>query len=378
MYHVTNLNDGGAGSLRYGVSNAPTSGRTIVFDVAGTIALKSQITMEGGKITVAGQTAPGHGICIKNYYLFLDNDCDNTVIRHIRHRLGEDKNVNGDAITVAGGNNVIIDHCSTSWGTDETLSVVEKANNITVQWSLITEGLNAKDHGYGSLIRPEVNSNVTFHHDLYAHHLSRCPRPGNYNSTLLQFDFRNNVIYDWGEQAGYTNFTDEYVNMNYVGNYLVAGPSTAADEVSDAFSSPGNCVHIYQSGNKIDPNKNGIFDGTDTGWAMFSGTYVAMGTEYAYPAVYTESADVALERVLNEAGAFPWNRDPVDARVTNDVRAGTGGIIDHVSEVGGYPAYPGGTYTLAYDTDRDGMPNAWELGRGLNPNVANNNGDYDA
>jgi pectate lyase len=382
VYHVTSLADTSTpGTLRYGIKNAPAGGRTIVFDISGTITLTSTLKVDKSKITIAGQTAPGQGISLKNYQLTVSGN--DLIIRHIRSRLGTDAYQEADTIGITGGNNVILDHCSASWSVDETLSASDTSTTLTVQYCYITESLNDSihskgPHGYGSLLRPDVNAWYSFHHNLYAHHNSRNPRPGTYNNSLLALDFRNNVIYDWGDQAGYSgNDGNEYVNMNYVGNYLVAGPSTDSGELTDAFQGGSTDTWIYQLGNLIDGNRDGVFDGVDTGWGMFSGSYTMApgGTAFAVPAVSTDAADLAIYDVLNQAGAFFWDRDGVDARITSEVVSGTGHIIDAVSEVGGFPTYPMVTRPVDFDTDLDGMPNLWELAYGLNPNIADNNGD---
>src|SRR5207302_1418859 len=151
-------------------------------------------------------------------------------------------------------------------------------------------------HGYGSLVRPKIDANYTFHHDLYAHHYSRNPRVGTYDKKLVRFDFRNSVIYDWGVKAGYNYYPDERVQLNYVGNYLVAGPATTC--YSCAFDSVATNTFIYQSGNRFDVNRNGRLDGTDTGWDMFIGDHKKTNAPFDMPPVTTDAADVAFERVL--------------------------------------------------------------------------------
>jgi len=389
VYHVTSLADTNTpGTLRYGLANAPSSGRTVLFDVAGTITLTSNLNVSKSNITIAGQTAPGQGICLRTYNFALSGN--NLIVRDIRSRLGIDANQESDSFSITGGTNVMVDHCSASWSVDETLSPTNNTKTLTVQWTYITDSLNKSihskgAHGYGSLIRPSVSSQMTFSHDLYANDSSRNPRPGTYNGGPLTLDFRNNVIYNWGSQAGYSGDNDpntafhENVNMNYVGNYLVAGPSTASSKRTNAFDGGGIYTKIYQSSNLIDGNLNGVFDGTNTGWGMFSGTYTAMSGSFDCAPVYTESASTALQRVINEGGAFAWNRDGVDTRVNNMVRsAGTSGaIIDTVAQGGGWAlAVPAGG-TKPTDTNGDGIPDAWALAHGLDPNVASNNGDVD-
>lgn len=216
VYCVTNLNDSGPGSLREGIGSA-TGPRTILFKVSGNIRLLSTLAVSKPRITIAGQTAPGDGICLQDYLLYLE--ADDLVVRHIRSRLGIDALQNTDAIWIAGRSRVILDHCSASWSVDETLSATRKAKEVTVQWCFITESLNhpiatQESHGYGSLLDPGVNARYSFHHNLYAHHQSRSPRPGSEDAKVLRLDFRNNVVYNWGRRAGYSGGTDEFVEMN--------------------------------------------------------------------------------------------------------------------------------------------------------------------
>jgi pectate lyase len=436
VFHVTSLAAGSTGTyegpngynrgtLRYCIlSEVSSLPRTIVFDVGGSITLSSQITIENGNMTIAGQTAPGQGVSTYAKPWLIESG-NNIVIRYIRNRLGRGNGV--DSMGVEGGSNIIFDHVTSSWSVDEALSVAKSGTNVTVQNSLIYEGLNYSSHGYGSLIRPDVDSKVSYHHNLYANNLSRNPRPGSYNNKLLEFDFRNNVIYNWGDQAGYTGGASEtateYVNMNYVGNYLVAGPSTPAGQKSStAFtmdasgfynlatnsvvSSPRDYIALktYQSGNLIDANHNGALDGADTGWGMFlakgqgatngstvTGPYpdfnygpnntvpAKLNAAHSFPAVTTGTAAQAYDNVLDYAGSFWWNRDTADTRIVNQVRTQTGSIIVDQNAVGGFPVLPTVTRPDDWDVDHDGMPGAWEVKHGLNPNLSSDrNGDFDA
>ncbi len=383
VYYVTSLYDYTSssdssrfGSLRYGIDSAPTTGRTILFKVSGNIVLKKSLTFSKSKMTVAGQTAPGDGICLQNYNVSIN--ASDLVLRHLRFRLGTNAMQEADSLSINGGSNIIVDHCSASWSVDETLSPGGSAQNLTVQWTYVTESLNNSihskgAHGYGSLMRPQVNTSYSFHHNLYAHHTSRNPRPGSYNGATLQLDWRNTVIYDWGGTCGYSgDWTDglpEPVFMNYVANYLIKGPSSTYNY---AFKGGGTNTWIFQGGNRIDLDRDGLPDGNDTGWGMFSNTYTPTNSAFAFAAVATDTAPVALQRVLAQAGAMPWRRDPVDQRVTGHVRTGTGQIIDSTPQVGGWPTL--NSATPPADGDSDGMPDYWELALGLNPtNAADRN-----
>ena len=232
VYFVTNLNDSGAGSLRDGINTAPASGRTILFKVSGTIALNSNLTINKPRITIAGQSAPGGGICLKNWTLRVDSN--DIVIRHIRSRLGTDAAREDDAITVWNGIYVILDHCSASWSVDEVLSCTGKTDNLTTQWCYVTEALDNSihtkgPHGFGSIVASYLPARLSWHHNLYAHNQSRNPRPGSYDGSTISFDFRNNVLYNWGYFCGYSAGSPEATDMNYVGNYLIKGPGSTTD-----------------------------------------------------------------------------------------------------------------------------------------------------
>ncbi len=393
VYHVTSLADTNTvGTLRYGINNAPAAGRTIVFDISGMITLTNTLQVNKNKVTIAGETAPEQGICLKNHPFEIN--ASNVTVRNIRSRLGTDANQEDDCMTLVGGDNIMIDHCSASWSVDEVLSVKQGATAVhaTVQNSFIVEALydsihSKGPHSYGSLIRPGVNAWYSWYNNLYADNWSRNPRPGYDTSQTLVFDFRNNVIYNWVDQAGYTaDDGSGCLKMNYVGNYAIVGPSGTKVYIFNGANISASELQIYQSGNKMDANKNGVADGNDNGWGMFTGVLDGskMTSEFAmdpnYPAVYTLTADAALETVLNYGGAFFWNRDTADANVVAQVRSyGTAGAIyDTVAQAGGYPTYPQ-TFRdpNVYDTDKDGMLNSWETSHGLDPNVYDANGDID-
>ncbi len=377
VYHVTNLNDTGPGSFREAINGAGASNRIVVFDVGGTIWMSGGWVNTGvSNITIAGQTAPGGGIVI--YGLGTKFTGTNVVVRNVHFRPGDAQAGGRDGLWLETKNS-IIDHCSVEWSTDEGISSTDAVENTTVQYCFISEGLNYAGHSYGCIAHSEVDGAViSYHHNLFANNKSRNPRLGNSSNAQHVVDFRNNVLYDWISNCGYSTNAEEG-DGSFIGNYYIAGPSTQSDDRAEAFTAAGARTHIYQSGNKIDSNLNGVFDGTDTGWGMFTGLYTKVSTEFAIPNIYyTQTADAALQTVLNYAGAFWWNRDTVDARIVNQVRTGTGAVINHTSDVGGFTYFPEVHRPADWDTDNDGMPNYWELAYGLDPNVDDHNGDFDA
>jgi pectin methylesterase-like acyl-CoA thioesterase len=369
VYHVTNLNDSGPGSLRFGIQDA-TGPRTIVFDISGTIYLQAKLSVNKPFLTLAGQTAPGDGITVAGWTTSVNNTHD-VIVRYMRFRAGDVNcpSYQDDAFDVDKSTNVIVDHVSASWSVDEVLSVTE-SNNVSVQWSFITESMKNSchikgAHGYGSLIR-YLNGNVTYHHNLYAHHDSRNPRLGD----NIGLDFVNNVIFDWGNEAGYSGDSSEgSPRLNYVGNYLIAGPDTPATKRIRAFNGGSTSTIIYQSNNSMDSNVNGAHDGTNTEWGMFIGSYTRQeSARFQFPQVNTDDSASAYDRVLNLAGSSLF-RDSVDTRVVSEVRSETGRHIDSQNQVGGWPTL--NSLPAPADTDQDGMPDAWETNHGLNPSDPN-------
>ena len=401
VYHVTNLNDSGAGSLRDGVTSG-TGARTIVFDVGGTITLTSKMRFNRNDLTVAGQTAPGMGVLIRNHGGYIGGS--NVILRHLRFRPGDadkgpDPDFSDDSLEVKSSN-VIVDHASTSWSIDECLSSSQTGfQNITMQYCIAGEGLDqaglyhgewnstydpggSGHHSFGGLLKPvegtSGTSDITVHHSIYLNERNRNPAPGCYVTTQsLKLDFRNNVIYNC-YQTGYSSGAADYIQMNYVGNYVIAGPSTNSSWYTRAFESNAECdVRIYQSGNKADGDRDTTRDGSTMTWTNFTGTYTQSGTAFSMEPVTTEAVDTAYANVLAHAGAFWWSRDAVDTRLIGYVSTNGGSIINSQSSVGGYPTITTASRDASFDTDGDGMSNTWESANGTNPSVADNAGDVD-
>lgn len=380
VIEVTNLNDSGPGSLRAAVE--AVGPRIVVFRVAGYIELQSGLDISNPNITIAGQTAPPDGICLKNYGITVR--ADDVIIRYLRIRPSDSAKTELDSISVLGGQNIIIDHCSASWAVDETLSVVSRRGSlggVTVQWCIISESLNCsvhhkKCHGYASLIRGCCGNGVSYHHNLYAHHQGRNPRPGNYGNNIytqdpqgLVFDFRNNVLYNWGgKHSGYNddgrNGDKTITRMNFVGNYYLKGANSTG---SIAFNETTTYSRAFFKDNWMDDIR------PDDPWSLvhfdfFTEKQIAeykQSKPIPVMPVATDDAQVAYKLVLADAGAVFPVRDAVDARVVESVINKTGSIINHAEDVGGYPALSSGQASI--DSDHDGMPDEWELAVGLNP-----------
>jgi hypothetical protein len=369
---VTNLADSGPGSLRQAVVGQGP--RTVVFEVSGIIDLERDLDIHRGQITIAGQTAPGDGITLRGYGLNVH--ADDVIVRYLRVRPGDDAGVENDAVSIKAGNNIIIDHCSTSWANDETVSISPSKvsakrtiDNVTVQWSIIAESLNKSvhskgEHGYGSLLRGSDGARYSLHHNLWAHHRARMPRPGNYIANEIDpvgpiIDVRNNVFYNWGgSYSGYNADTASVSRYNFVDNYYVAGPNSRK---AMAFEESSPYASLYFFGNWM--NGKPVDEPQDV-VSLPKGQALA-SSPHAYHASTSEDAASSYRAVLAGAGAS-LVRDAVDARIVADVEAGTGRIIDAVNEVGGWTVHA--SLAAPPDSDGDGMPDAWENSAGLDPN----------
>lgn len=366
------------GSLRHAISSA-TGPRTIVFAVSGTIYLKSDLLINKSNLTIAGQTAPGDGICLADHGLVF-REAKDVVVQYIRVRPGDNAKKELDAISVYSGEDMIIDHCSTSWSVDETLSVspnpkTAKLDRVTVQWCMITESLrqsehSKKTHGFAILARGSRGASYSYHHNLIAHHTDRSPRPGNYikrpdDRKGWLFDFRNNVIYNWGRRvAGANHDSFAVTHYNFINNYYIPGPNTQGKLI---FHQKTHYSSGQFSGNWMvhsEPAKQA---------SLLASRISRLSTDQKPAKVATHTAPEAYKLVLAQAGAS-LSRDAVDRRIVNEVLNKTGKIIDDEDEVGGWPELK--SLPTPLDTDQDGMPDAYEKANKLDPNdAADRNGD---
>ncbi len=436
VYVVTSLEDTKTpGTLRYAVEQK--GARIVVFNVSGTIYLKSQLNIRNNDITIAGQTAPGDGVCVAHYPLSVG--ANNVIIRYLRFRMGDAAILGGnaDGADAMGGRkqtNVIIDHCSISWSTDECASFYDN-KDFTMQWCIISESLRLSGHskgphGYGGIWG---GVNATFHHNLMAHHDSRTPRFG--AGTMYQgterTDMRNNVIYNWSGNGCYGG---EGMGVNIVNNYYKPGPATDAKVANrvmaiDINSTTNKAGQYYVTGNVFEAGNNltaavaaevnkdnwaGIVNNTGQDVSKLKLSSPVYVTD-----VTTHTAQDAYERVLNYAGCS-LSRDEIDTRIVAETQSGTAqyigksvhngvgdeacpdgvcdncdngiihwksakypkqGIIDSQEDLkpasasSTWSAWPTLKSTSApKDTDGDGMPDDWEKSHGLDPNVNDANG----
>lgn len=396
VIHVTNLNDSGEGSLRSAINQS--GARTIVFDVAGTIELNSTLRIGSGNVTIAGQTAPGDGICLKNYPLNIS--ASNVIVRYIRCRMGDEKQTEDDAMNCFSGSinysNIIIDHCSISWSTDECASFYG-VKDFSFQWNIVSEPLTKSvhdkgSHGYGGIWGGQ---NASFHHNLIAHSNSRNPRFDHYyvNQSMGLMDFTNNVVYNWGSNNAYggeSSNANALRYINFVGNYYKPGPASGRrDQLFNLTNSCSNCMgtsghgsavlpaKVYLTGNILEGSESVTADNwkgikpdvTITDWSICK-------SENAFdvtPLAEVQTAEDAYASVLDGVGAS-LHRDAVDQRVISDARTGEAtcmdggngsknGIIDTQAAVGGWPELKATAEELAVvaeDTNANGIPDSIE------------------
>jgi len=397
VIHVTNLNDSGPGSFRAAVEvDGP---RTVVFDVSGLITLESKLVVRktNSNLTIAGQTAPGKGICIRKYNFGMLG-ATNAIIRYLRVRPGNISGLTLDGMGMASCDYCIIDHCSISWTLDEAVST-RGAKNVTLQRTLISEALNeaghkkyppGTQHGYAASIGGDIGS---FHHNLLAHCAGRnwslaggLDKQHFYTGRL---DIRNNVVYNWKHRT-----TDGGAHqVNFVDNYYRPGPATKFFRALNAqYGGFKGTQQYFVAGNVMPGN----FDAANQAAARTAttergGTLPAdyspwVDQPFFEPFVRTHTAVEAYTNVLANVGCNFPALDEHDQRIIAEVRAGTfkfkgsrtglPGLPDSQDDVGGWENYPEVHRPADWDSDRDGMPGEWEKRAGLNPdNPADGNGD---
>ncbi|MDD4970666.1 MAG: T9SS C-terminal target domain-containing protein [Paludibacter sp.] len=390
VVHVTNLNDDGDGSFRQAVTGNNGQPRTVVFDVSGIIRLNSRL-VTGTNITVAGQTAPGKGICFRAAPVGVSSDC---ICRFVRMRLGGGQTYDG--MGMAGVNHGIVDHCSIGWTIDEAFSS-RNAKNITLQHTMISEALNVAGHqnypagtahGYAGSIGGNCGS---FHHNLLAHNEGRnwslaggLDGNGYYAGKL---DIFNMVVYNYGGRA-----TDGGVAQgNFFNNYYKKGPATSIDVIFNAqLEGTGKGSQSYYYSGNIKANQNGTYacDGTDNtcgrkyslsgGQVLDWNVFVDQSYFPSYATI--ETAADAYKSVLSDVGCTLPVLDDHDKRIVRETQNGTytyvgsvsgkKGLIDNEADAGGYEDYGSVTRAADFDTDGDGLPDWWENLMNTNPKSA--------
>ena len=377
VYHVTNLNDSGKGSLRDAVSQP---NRIVVFDVAGVIRIKSPLVFSKN-LTIAGQTAPGSGIVIYGERTSFSGASD-IIVRYLRIRMGMSGRGQNDAAGIANGSNMIFDHCSISWGKDETFSINSDGKNggvgnITIQKTIMSQGL--LPHSAGGLCQPtNTVGGVTLYRNLYADNNTRNHKVKGLNQYI------NNVVYNWGSGGGYNLGGDSEGRIwaDVQSNYFIQGPNSGGNGVG----SGNQLTTVYQRGNKTDMSRDGVLNGRDMDENDFAratrvDSFEDLLQSEEYPSEHPHasiasmsmSAEEAYQWVVDSVGACLPDRDEVDEYVIDELRSlGNKGVIISSESVLGLVNGVGNIYNAPkpLDTDNDGMPDEWEKANGLDPNNA--------
>lgn len=377
VYHVTNLNDSGKGSLRDAVSQP---NRIVVFDVAGVIRIKSPLVFSKN-LTIAGQTAPGSGIVIYGERTSFSGASD-IIVRYLRIRMGMSGRGQNDAAGIANGSNMIFDHCSISWGKDETFSINSDGKNggvgnITIQKTIMSQGL--LPHSAGGLCQPtNTVGGVTLYRNLYADNNTRNHKVKGLNQYI------NNVVYNWGSGGGYNLGGDSEGRIwaDVQSNYFIQGPNSGGNGVG----SGNQLTTVYQRGNKTDMSRDGVLNGRDMDENDFAratrvDSFEDLLQSEEYPSEHPHapiasmsmSAEEAYQWVVDSVGACLPDRDEVDEYVIDELRSlGNKGVIISSESVLGLVNGVGNIYNAPkpLDTDNDGMPDEWEKANGLDPNDA--------
>ncbi|MCP4784744.1 MAG: pectate lyase [Fuerstiella sp.] len=392
VYIVTNLNDAGKGSLRNGVEDF-SGPRTIVFAISGTIELNSKLEIRNSNLTIAGQTAPGDGICIKHYGLDIRHVND-IIIRYIRVRMGDQNkgtSSGDDCLTIQDSSNIIIDHLSSGWGID-AVQDTRRIGSFTLQWSIYGETLHDTIHYEGAPHSKlgsfrECTGNVSIHHNLLHSSHDRHPSLGGGETTPKNtiIDFRNNLIYNADGQTNLGN-----AQLSVINNYYKQGPDTDTGNLPMRIkgqAGKGPDPTGFASGNIFPWNSAWTNDNFSAIKYVQSagGKYMDSSREewglpgelvFGADKPLTQSPSEASDLILLNAGASK-SRDVCDIRIINEVKTGTGQIPDSQDQVGGWPTLK--SLPAPMDADKDGMADAWEKANGLNPKDAEDrNGDRDS
>jgi pectate lyase len=381
---VSNLADSGPGSLREALE--ASGPRFVVFAVSGTIEVSEQIVVDDPFVTVAGQTAPGGGITLRagpgNDSGLVDIQTHDVVIRFLRFRVGAVEGVSGenlDGLNVwhENGHDVVIDHNSFSWAVDENVSTWDDAKRITFSWNIIGEGLRwathpEGEHSKGLLVSGDRAGDISVHHNLFVHNIARNPQisaPG-------RVQVVNNVVYDYRDSALQTSNAHGAPKIDVVGNYFKAGPESDPDRYEvDGYpvQDKNGAWSVHVTGN-VGPHGKTLGSQRDL-VSPEDQDLVVNDAPPGLPPIATTRAEQAYQDVLTKAGARVPHLDAVDARLIEDVRRGTGGMINDPEDVGGWPSLPAGEPEP--DRDQDGMPDEWEDEAGLDPDRDDSAGDQD-
>ncbi len=358
VYHVTNLNDSGAGSFRDAVSQP---NRIVVFDVGGVINVSSRIVIKKN-ITIAGQTAPGEGITLYGNGIALNDDSGNNIIQYIRIRMGKNGDSGKDAVGISAGTNYLFNHVSVSWGRDGNVDINGSGiDNITLQDCIISQGINNSNHSTGGLMQAGRFSIIR---TLWIDNKTRNPKGRG------SHEFINSVIYNWGTNGYIMGDTDGASSCNLIGSYFICGPSGSSDSY---ITNTTPSFQLYASDNWLDGNKNGTLDGTllsaSTGGYK---TATIVETPFSHPGVGTIlPAAEAVSHIIKNVGAS-LSRDEVDKLLIDQLSSfGTKGQIINTEDDNGISGGAGIVFNgpKPIDSDNDGMPDSWEEANGTNKTV---------
>ena len=372
VYHVTTLADAGPGSFRDAVSQPH---RVVVFDVGGVIKLTANVEVSSD-LTIAGQTAPGEGICLYGRSVSLGGQ-SNIILRYVRFREGIAGDRGKKSLGMDKASNIIIDHCSVEWGRGDDLGITVQSHDITVQYCLMAEGMHPQS--FGALI--DSVTNVTLSHNLWMSNESRNPKV---KGTI---QYINNVVYNWGETGLCGGHSLANHDLDVIGNYFIKGPSS-----NDRFAGQFYATdHVYQAGNFADLDADGTLNGQPVAAADFHRadektytmpTFVSAAAMHPSIAVTVDSAVTAYAKIVAGAGCS-LRRDAVDRRLIDELTSlgKKGKTLPHTDDkgealAGGMGEVTGGPAPL--DSDGDGISDAWEIAHGLNPRDAADAAKLDA